>query len=100
MGKKFCDFIYWMIFYFLLSPNFIDISNGDLIIYVLFILKKGVITDNRSRFRKQYGHKRSNNCIKQLKKFKISTDILTQPAITCSKLIIETLEQGVKHVQN
>ena len=25
---------------------------------------------------------------------------LTQPAITCSKLTIETLEQGVKYVQN
>ena len=25
---------------------------------------------------------------------------LTQPAILCSKLIIETLEQGVKDVQN
>ena len=24
----------------------------------------------------------------------------TQPAITCSKLIIETLEQGVKYVQS
>ena len=26
--------------------------------------------------------------------------ILSQPAITCSKLIIETLEQGVKYVQS
>ena len=26
--------------------------------------------------------------------------ILTQPAITCSKLTIETLEQSVKYVQN
>ena len=25
---------------------------------------------------------------------------LTQPAITCSKLTIETLEQGVKYVQS
>ena len=25
---------------------------------------------------------------------------LSQPAITCSKLTIETLEQGVKYVQN
>ena len=25
---------------------------------------------------------------------------LAQPAFTCSKLIIETLEQGVKHAQN
>ena len=24
----------------------------------------------------------------------------TQPAITCSKLLIETLEQGVKYIQN
>ena len=26
--------------------------------------------------------------------------LLTQPAITCSKLAIETLEQGVKYVQS
>ena len=26
--------------------------------------------------------------------------LLTQPAITCSKLTIETLEQGVKYVQS
>ena len=26
--------------------------------------------------------------------------IYTQPAITCSKLTIETLEQGVKYVQS
>ena len=28
------------------------------------------------------------------------TDELTQPEITCSKLTIETLEQGVKYVQS
>ena len=28
------------------------------------------------------------------------SETLTQPAITCSKLTIETLEQGVKYVQN
>ena len=28
------------------------------------------------------------------------TCMATQPAITCSKLTIETLEQGVKYVQN
>ena len=27
------------------------------------------------------------------------TFILSEPAFTCSKLTIETLEQGVKHVQ-
>ena len=26
--------------------------------------------------------------------------VTAQPAITCSKLTIETLEQGVKHVQS
>ena len=26
--------------------------------------------------------------------------VFTQPAITCSKLMIETLEQGVKYVQS
>ena len=27
-------------------------------------------------------------------------NVITQPAITCSKLTIETLEQGVKYVQS
>ena len=31
---------------------------------------------------------------------KISTSDVTQPAFTCSKLTIETLEQGVKYVQS
>ena len=30
----------------------------------------------------------------------IDAMIYTQPAITCSKLTIETLEQGVKYVQS
>ena len=30
----------------------------------------------------------------------ISLDILSQPAILCSKLTIETLEQGMKYVPN
>ena len=29
-----------------------------------------------------------------------SNYLLTQPAFTCSKLTIETLEQGVKYVQS
>ena len=29
-----------------------------------------------------------------------SVDALTQPAITCSKLTVETLEKGVKYVQS
>ena len=29
-----------------------------------------------------------------------NTTLQTQPAITCSKLTIETLEQGVKYVQS
>ena len=28
------------------------------------------------------------------------TDLATQPAIACSKLTIETLEQGVKYIQS
>ena len=35
-----------------------------------------------------------------LSQFKKKLKILTQPAITCSKLTIETLEQGVKYVQS
>ena len=31
---------------------------------------------------------------------KKNAEKLTQPAITCSKLTIETLEQGVKYVQS
>ena len=34
------------------------------------------------------------------KHFKSSLKPLAHPAITCSKLTIETLEQGVKYVQN
>ena len=30
----------------------------------------------------------------------LGTAVLTQPAITCSKLTIETLEQAVKYVQS
>ena len=30
----------------------------------------------------------------------VINSFLTQPAITCSKLTIETLEQGVKNVQS
>ena len=30
----------------------------------------------------------------------ISRKVSSQPAITCSKLTIETVEQGVKHVQS
>ena len=36
----------------------------------------------------------------QIKKFINYTSRTTQPAITCSKLTIETLEQGVKYVQS
>ena len=31
---------------------------------------------------------------------KSSVNVLSQPAITCSKFKIETLEQGVKYVQS
>ena len=30
----------------------------------------------------------------------VITKVLSQPECTCSKLIIETLEQGVKYVQS
>ena len=32
--------------------------------------------------------------------FSAKIDKTTQPAVTCSKLTIETLEQGVKYVQS
>ena len=32
--------------------------------------------------------------------FYLSSATQTQPAFTCSKLTVETLEQGVKYVQN
>ena len=35
--------------------------------------------------------------VKHLKRIR---ELLTQPAIICSKLTIETLEQGVKYVQS
>ena len=37
-----------------------------------------------------------SSCLRQ----KESNTALTQPAIACSKLTIETLEQGVKYVQS
>ena len=37
-----------------------------------------------------------NNLLKQHNQILV----ITQPAITCSKLTIETLEQGVKYVQS
>ena len=40
------------------------------------------------------------NIISRLIAFMSSFIILTQPAFTCSKLTIETLEQGVKYVQS
>ena len=36
----------------------------------------------------------------KLGKIDKSDDVSTQPAFTCSKLTIETLEQGVKYVQS
>ena len=42
-----------------------------------------------------------NSCMPSGIKFvTIPYCIITQPAITCSKLTIETLEQGVKYVQS
>ena len=37
-------------------------------------------------------------CYRQCKQ--ILLDYITQPAFTCSKLTIETVEQGVKYVQS
>ena len=41
---------------------------------------------------------KNNSDMKGVKVMSI-TFILSEPAFTCSKLTIETLEQGVKHVQ-
>ena len=38
--------------------------------------------------------------IKYMGKFFVTVERLSQPAFTCSKLTIETLEQGVKYVQS
>ena len=40
------------------------------------------------------------NTIKSLKQIIVYKPIPTQPAFTCSKLTIETIEQGVKYVQS
>ena len=42
----------------------------------------------------------SNSCKDEKYFIEIINLIDTQPAITCSKLTIETLEQGVKYVQS
>ena len=40
-------------------------------------------------------------CIVNFEQFyRIATMVSPQPAITCSKLTIETLKQGVKYVQS
>ena len=38
--------------------------------------------------------------LKNLKWYGLIKQTISQPAITCSKLTIETLEQGVKYVQS
>ena len=38
--------------------------------------------------------------LQKCSKIKATVKYLTQPAIACSKLPIETLEQGVKYVQS
>ena len=49
---------------------------------------------------KQRKTSRFLNCANGTKSRKASYKVLSQPAITCSKLTIETLEQGVKYVQS
>ena len=58
---------------------------GKIKISVNFLSSNGIVT-GRVKFSK------SNNCEQIL--------VITQPAFTCSKLTIETLEQGVKYVQS
>ena len=41
-----------------------------------------------------------DNIHKFIYKISLASLYVTQPAITCSKLTIETLEQGVKYVQS
>ena len=71
--------------------------------------EKYISTENKSHYliffpiqqMKQCGGSRffSQN-VDKLIIFKIRTVELTQPAITCSKLTIKVLEQGVKYVQS
>ena len=44
--------------------------------------------------------KQSEKETKIIKNIHMITRFITQPAFTCSKLTIETLEQGVKYVQS
>ena len=60
--------------------------------HLFYCLKKAVCCLSRSR----KIHKTDE--ISEMKKFKFMPKKI-QPAITCSKLTIETLEQGVKYVQ-
>ena len=69
----FCRLTDFLLF---IVTNFHWHQQWGLIIHVLFILEKGVNTDNNSRLRKKYRRKRSSHCIKQLKKMNIPTDIL------------------------
>ena len=61
--------------------------------HLFYCLKKAVCYLSRSR----KIHKTDE--ISEMKKFKFMPKKI-QPAITCSKLTIETLEQGVKYVQS
>ena len=48
------------------------------------------------RFRSPHCYRGKVNCEKD----ESESEFFTQPVITCSKLTIETLEQGVKYVQS
>ena len=61
--------------------------------HLFYCLEKAVCYLSRSR----KIHKTDE--ISEMKKFKFMPKKI-QPAITCSKLTIETLEQGVKYVQS
>ena len=45
-------------------------------------------------------HKREAHKMYMKIRGKLRRDVTTQPAITCSELTVETLEQGVKYAQS
>ena len=62
------------------------------------ICKKSIFRKNTGKIKKECVFSPvKSHLIKQIDK--CPRVVITQPAITCSKLTIETLEQGVKYIQ-
>ena len=74
---------------------------SERIVYLFFMRgQQNVHTRHHSKFTEDANKNKQKWRYCQSKNFSGTSDTITQPAITCSKLTIETLEQGVKYVQS